>query len=84
MDYKSLFINTCKMLIAGVVALGICYIASVQFDNYVHLAKVPFELFKILLIAIICLAVYIPLNLFFKMEYAKELFVRLSAKIQRK
>ena len=84
MDYKSLFINAFKMLAAGVITMGICYFAAYQYDNYVVLPKMLFEFFKIMLVAFICLAVYIPLNLFFKMEYAKDLFARLCAKLQRK
>ena len=84
MNYKSLFVNAFKMIVAGVIALGVCYFTAVQYDNYVVLPKFVFESFKILLVAFICLAVYIPLNLSFKMEYAKELFTHLSAKFQRK
>lgn len=84
MNYKSLFVNAFKMIVAGVIAWGACYFTAVQYDNYVVLPKFVFESFKILLVAFICLAVYIPLNLSFKMEYAKELFTRLSAKFQRK
>ena len=64
--------------------MGVCYLAAVQYDSLVVLPKFMFEFCKIILVAIICLAVYIPLNLFFKMEYAKELFARLGNKFQRK
>ena len=84
MDYKSLFTNLLKMTIAGIITLGVCYLCAFEFDKFVHLAKIPFEITKISLIAIICLIVYIPLNLLFKMEYAGELFNRLSAKLLRK
>ena len=84
MDYKSLFTNLLKMCISGIIALGVCWLCAIEIDNLVHLPKIPFEIIKISLIAIICLAVYIPLNLLFKMEYAGELFNRLSAKILRK
>ena len=80
MDYKSLFKNFLKMTVAGVVAGAICWLCAVQFDNFVHLSKVPFEFLKISLIALVCLAVYIPLNLAMKMEYANELFERLKSK----
>lgn len=84
MDYKSLFINLLKMLVAGVITGGICYLCAFEFDKFVHLAKVPFEIIKITFIAIVCMIIYIPLNLLFKMEYAGELFNRLSAKLVRK
>ena len=43
MDYKSLFINLLKMVVAGVITGGICYLCAFEFDKFVHLAKVPFE-----------------------------------------
>ena len=84
MDYKSLFINLLKMVVAGVITGGICYLCAFEFDKFVHLAKVPFEIIKITFIAIVCMIIYIPLNLLFKMEYAGELFNRLSTKLVRK
>lgn len=84
MDYKSLFINLLKMVVAGVITSGICYLCAFEFDKFVHLAKVPFEIIKITFIAVVCMVIYIPLNLLFKMEYAGELFNRLSAKLVRK
>lgn len=84
MDYKSLFINLLKMVVAGVITSGICYLCAFEFDKFVHLAKVPFEIIKISFIAVVCMVIYIPLNLLFKMEYAGELFNRLSAKLVRK
>lgn len=84
MDYKSLFINLLKMVVAGVITGGICYLCAFEFDKFVHLAKVPFEIIKITFIAAVCMIIYIPLNLLFKMEYAGELFNRLSAKLVRK
>lgn len=84
MDYKSLFINLLKMVVAGVITGGICYLCAFEFDKFVHLTKVPFEIIKITFIAVVCMIIYIPLNLLFKMEYAGELFNRLSAKLVRK
>lgn len=84
MDYKSLFINLLKMVVAGLITGGICYLCAFEFDKFVHLAKVPFEIIKITFIAVVCMVIYIPLNLLFKMEYAGELFNRLSAKLVRK
>lgn len=84
MDYKSLFINLLKMVVAGVITGGICYLCAFEFDKFVHLAKVPFEIIKITFIAVVCMVIYIPLNLLFNMEYAGELFNRLSAKLVRK
>ncbi len=83
MDYHSLFINLFKMILAGILTLSVCYSAATGFDNFVNLAKVPFEMLKITFIAIVCLVVYIPLNLVLKMEYANELFTRLKSKFTR-
>ena len=84
MDYKTLFVNLLKMILAGVITGIGCWLCAAEFDKFVHLPKVPFEVLKITLVAVVCLAVYIPLNLLFKMEYAKELFNRLSARILRR
>jgi hypothetical protein len=84
MDYKSLFVNLFKMFVSGIITLGVCMICAQQFDKLVHIYKIPFEILKISLIAIVCLGIYIPLNLLFKMEYAGELFNRIASKILRK
>ena len=84
MDYKSLFKNLFKMLVSGIIALVICYLCAAQYDKSVHLAKIPFETIKIILIAIVCMVVYLPLNLLFKMEYAGELYNRFVGKFIRK
>jgi putative peptidoglycan lipid II flippase len=84
MDYKSLFKNLFKMILSGIIALVVCYLCANWFDRVINLPKIPFEMIKITLVAIICLGVYIPLNLLLKMEYAKELFNRLFAKLLRK
>ena len=80
MNYRELFINLFKMIIAGIAAGIICFITAQQYDKLVHLSKIPFELLKIMLVAFICLIIYIPLNLIMKMEYAGELFNRLKSK----
>lgn len=82
MNYRVLFINLTKMIFAGIVAGIICFGCSVLFDNIIDLPKIPFEIIKISLIGIICLGIYIPLNILMKMDYAKELFDRLRTKIK--
>ncbi|MBE7713636.1 MAG: murein biosynthesis integral membrane protein MurJ [Cyanobacteria bacterium SIG26] len=84
MDYESLFKNLLKMVVSGIIALGVCYYAAVGVDKFINLSGILFDIIKISTIAIICLGVYVPLNLLFKMEYASELFNRLSAKINRR
>lgn len=83
MDYKPLFKNLLKMCIAGIVAGVVCYMCAVQYDKYVVLSKIPFEFIKISIIALLCMIIYIPLNLIMKMEYASELFTRLKSKFIR-
>ena len=83
MNYKSLFVNLFKMCIAGFVALTACYFAAVLYDRYVIYGGNLFEFLKIVFVAVVCLGVYVPLNLLFKMEYASELFERIKSKIVR-
>jgi putative peptidoglycan lipid II flippase len=83
MDYKNLFFNLLKMTIAGLIALLVCFAAGTVYDNFVHLGKYSFEALQILLVAVLCLGVYVPLNLIMKMEYATELFNRIKSKIVR-
>ena len=76
MDYKTLFINLAKMIFAGLVTGAACYTFAFYFDKVVTLPKYVFELVKISITAILCLAVYIPLNIAMKMDYAKTLLKR--------
>lgn len=84
MDYKSLFINLLKMCAAGFVTLIICGFMSIGYDRFVELPKYVFELVKICLIGLVCLAVYVELNLLMKMDYAEELIGRLKGKFNAK
>lgn len=80
MDYGTLFINLLKMCVAGVVTLGVCLVAGLSFDKFIILPKYIFELTKIFVIGILCLGIYVPLNILFKMDYAQELFDRLKGR----
>lgn len=84
MNYKELFVNLGKMLLAGVIAFGICFATAFAFDKGVHLPKVIFEILKISTVGVICLIVYVGLNLALKMDYALELMSRLKSKIEEK
>lgn len=77
MDYKPLFINFGKMLIAGALTFGICY-ASANLFNEIQLLKYVFETVKILVIMLICAISYVTLNLILKMSYAQELIARIK------
>lgn len=83
LNYGELFKNLFKMIAAGTITLAVCWIASVLFNEYVMMSKVPFQLLKIFVIGILCLVVYTALNLAFKMAYAKELFKRLTSKLAK-
>ena len=83
MDYGILFKNLFKMCVAGVITFGICLAAGLGFDNYIELPKYVFELTKIFTVGLLCLAVYIPLNILFKMDYANELFERVKNRFVR-
>ena len=77
LDYKSLFINLGKMLIAGLITLIVGFILCEKFND-VNLPKYVFELVKIVTVIIITSVLYIFLNISLKMDYAKELMVRIT------
>jgi putative peptidoglycan lipid II flippase len=77
LDYKSLFLNFGKMLIAGAITLCVCFVLSLGFNKYVLLPKYVFEIAKILVITLFSLGLYTLLNLLFKMDYARELYNRI-------
>ena len=81
MDYVSLFKNLLKMCVAGIITMIICFGAAYEFDLIIHLPKYIHQLVKIITVATLCLTVYIPLNLIFKMEYAEELLNRVKSKL---
>lgn len=83
MDYKSLFINLFKMVCAGAVTFAVCMLCAFAYDRYIQLPAAAFELVKIGLIFVICMSVYVPLNLLMKMDYASELAERVFARLKR-
>lgn len=85
LDYKALFINCFKMFISFLVTLYVCYCMAIWFDfEYSLMSDKLFEPAKIIFIGIICLLVYVYLNLLYKMDYALELKDRLISKIKEK
>lgn len=76
LDYKSLFKNFAKMLVAGVLTFAACWVLGIMFDK-IELPKYVFEFTKIIVVMIACLGLYSGLNLLFKMDYAKELASRI-------
>lgn len=83
MDYKGLFKNLGKMLLAGTVTFIICLGACYMF-KYIHLSKFIWCAVKITTVGLICVGVYIWLNLVLKMEYAEELSTRFIGKMKSK
>lgn len=83
MDYKDLFKNFGKMVLAGTVTLFVCWCASVLFGN-IYLPLKLFEITKIVSIGLLCLVCYTYLNLLYKMDYAVELKDRFIGKMKQK
>ena len=81
MDYKSLFKNLFKMCVAGVITYGISVISVFLLNKYFTFTQRISDLIAIAAVSLICIFVYVGLNLLFKMEYAKELFERVKAKL---
>ena len=77
MEYRPLFKNFAKMLIAGILTFILCLLAGEWFNTIV-LPKYIFEGTKIVSIGALCFVVYSVLNILFKMEYAQELVKRLK------
>ena len=77
LDYKSLFKNFGKMIISGILAFALSFIACLYFDK-IALPKYVFELVKIVSIMILSGGVYLFLNIILKMEYVQELLSRLK------
>ncbi len=85
LDYNRLFKNFGKMFVAGLITLFVCWIAAIWFNSaFATLPGKLFEAGKIISIGLLCLIMYVSLNLIFKMEYALELKDRLLGKIKQK
>lgn len=85
MDYKGLFKNFGKMVLAGVITLVACYGMGLWFNNFgAALSPKLFEITKILSVGFVCVSLYTTLNLLLKMEYAVELKDRLLGKLKQK
>ena len=80
LDYKALFINLLKMLLAGAAAIICCVAAALVYDKFIELPKYINEMTKIILVLSVCIAIYVPINLGLKMEYANELAYRIKNK----
>ena len=77
LDYKTLFINFGKMLLAGFLTFALGWYICRLFNGIV-LPKYVFELVKIAVVMLACGTAYTVLNIIFKMDYAKELLARLK------
>ena len=83
MDYKNLFKNLGKMLMAGCVTFFVCLAICYMF-SFADMPKTIFCLTKIAVVGAFCLILYVWLNLKFKMVYAQELIDRGINKIKSK
>lgn len=88
LNYKSLFTNFFKMVVAALITGFVCYglmtFISSEFSAYAQiLPKYVFEFIKIIFIFSICIFLYSLLNLLFKMEYANELKQRLTERFKK-
>lgn len=77
LDYKSLFVNLAKMLLAGGITFTACWLIGLEF-NKLDLPKYIFEIVKIVVVMILAMGIYTALNLLFKMDYARELVNRIK------
>ena len=78
LDYKNLFKNFGKMLVAGILTFVLCFYIGLWINSTIELPKYVFEGVKIAVITLLCIGVYSGLNLLFKMEYARELVNRIK------
>ena len=83
LDYKSLFANFAKMLLAGVITFGVCLVLCVNIDK-LSWAKYLVEITKIVTVMLTCLVCYVGLNIVFKMDYVIELSNRVMNVIKNK
>lgn len=79
LDFTALFKNFAKMIVAGTITFTACYLTANWF-NAIELPKYIFELTKIFFIGIICVSLYSTLNLVFRMDYAQDLYKRITLK----
>lgn len=76
LDYKTLFINFGKMLVAGLITFASGWFICMGFDS-INLPKYVFELVKIVVVTLSCGVIYTILNITFKMDYVRELLARI-------
>jgi len=83
LNYKELFKNLGKMLMAGGITFIICLFICYGF-SFVTLPKTLCSIVKIITAGSVCVTLYTWLNLVFKMPYAEELVTRGINKIKSK
>ena len=76
LDYKNLFKNFFKMIIAGGITFCACFFLAKLMNN-ISINIQLLEIIKICTIAVVCIIIYVGLNLLFKNEYVIELKNRL-------
>lgn len=81
LNYKKMFLNFTKMILAGIITFGVCLLIGDVFSDVV-LPKYIFEIIKIAAISGTCFILYLILNLMFKMDYAQELVSRVYSRFK--
>ena len=77
LDYKNLFINFGKMVLAGFLTFVAGWFMCGYFDSLGEIS-ILFKAVKIVAVIAACSVLYAILNIVFKMEYAKELLNRIK------
>ena len=67
------------MLFAGILTFVACYYFAHWFDFF-EFPKYIFETVKIVIVMLLCVTIYLLLNIILKMDYAKELINRVLKK----
>ncbi len=83
LDYKDLFVNLAKMILIGVVSLGLSFVTAKSIASYLVLPDFFLEIIKIIAVCIVLSISYIGLSLVFKIGYVDEVKQRVLSKIMK-
>ena len=83
LDYKDLFVNLAKMILIGVLSLGLSFVIAKAISSYLVLPDFFLEIIKIIAVCIVLSISYIGLSLVFKIGYVDELKQRVLSKIMK-
>jgi len=80
LQYSKLWKNSLKMILSGIISLGVCFVIAAGF-NMLGIGGRVFIAVKILAVSFACLTSYIGMNLILGMEYCEILRDRLKGKV---